>query len=186
MEHDRYRGHAPRDPYFTDVEEFSGRAPADAATTDLAVRNAITTIGALMREERARQNRATFPEIEGQQGLDPSPQPHPGGAVGRATAALSRFRLAPVHGAWAALFVAVLIWPRAVLIAMLAVFVLCLVGVALFGEARLRRLLRDLDLRARAMLARGRRSRREPDPFEDYPDPFERQERAPSRDSLGS
>jgi len=186
MEHDRFRGHAPHDPYFADIEEFSGTAPEDATTTDLAVRNAIITIGALMREERARHSRSAFPEIEGQQGLDPAPQPRPSGAAGHATPTLRRFRLAPVHGAWAALFVAVLIWPRAVLIAMLAVFVLSLVGVALFGEARLRRLLRDTDLRARAMLARLRRARREPDPFEEYPDPFECLERAPSRDSLGS
>lgn len=186
MEHDRFRGHAPQDPYFKDIEEFAGHPPADAATTDLAVRNAISTIGALMREERARMNRNAFPEIECQQGLDPAPRPGPTGVRGRWRPSLRQFRLKPVHGAWVSLFVAVLLWPRAVLIAMLAVFLICLVGVALFGEARVRWLLRDLDLRARAALARFRRARRNPDPFENYSDPFERLERVPARDRLGS
>jgi Flp pilus assembly protein TadB len=179
MEHDRFRGQASKEPFYTDLEEFAGRPPADAATAELAVRNAMVTIGALMREERAKQTFDAFPEIEGQQSRRTA-------ATGGASDLLRRMRPAPVIGAWAALFVAVLIWPRAVLIAMLAVFVLCLVGVALFGEARLRRMLCDVELRARAALARVRRSWREPDPFEDYADPFERLERAPSRDSLGS
>lgn len=200
MKYDRFRGQTPTDHHLPDAEEYLGHPPADAATTELAVSNAINTISALMREERARAQARALPELETQHVLEPAPRhgrggPKRAGGSGWQPAAsagrswfgrLRNFRLAPVHGFWAALFLAVMIWPRAVLIAMLAVFVVCLVGLALFREARLRGIGHEIEARVRLFRARLTRSRRDSDPFEDFPDPFERLDGTHRRDRLGS
>ena len=43
-----------RDHPTAGLEEYAGRTPEDAATTDIAVRNAVQTVRDLMREERLR------------------------------------------------------------------------------------------------------------------------------------
>lgn len=192
MGSDNFRGDAPRDHHIPEIEEFAGHPPADAATTELAVRNAVTTIGMLMRQDRARAQATALPDLATQEAIDAHP-PRRTTHVKRPPASgpgwrerLRKFRPSPVHGAWAAMFLAVLIWPRAVLIAMLAVFVLCLAGVALFGEARLSGVIRELGAQLATLRARQKRPRRKADAFEDFPDPFERLDRTRARDSLGS
>ncbi len=133
-------------------EEMPGRTPEDAATTEIAVRNAVHTIGNLMRDERRRRAQAGLPELV--LPADMAAAPRPGaraprrarGTRGRAAA----LRPAPVHALWAVLFGAVILWPKWVLAGLFAGFLLCLAGVALFGPE----LLEHLRARALRMLRR--------------------------------
>lgn len=181
--------------------EFEGRPPPDAASTDIAVQNAIATINSIMNEDRRRANIDTLPDLAPQVALQ-SVQPHAKKKPQKAKAApkarvgfwsrLRAFRPEPRHATWALVFAAVLIWPRAVLIVGFALFCLALIGVAIFGPERmtgLRDRLRggaEIALpqigigRLRDIVARLRAAREvEPDPFEGRPDPFERIARDP-------
>lgn len=186
----RARGETPSHMFFLDAEEFEAQPPADAATTEIAVRNAMSTIRSIMTKERGARRRAGLPSLEDQQTLDPRspreparlrpPRAQPGEMIAR----LRAWRPRPAHLGWAGLFLAVLIWPKAVLIAMLAVFILCLIGVALFGQQRLRALGDEVVAHIRFVRARLVPETDE-NPFEDMPDPFDRLDRAPP-DRLGS
>lgn len=145
----------PRTDHFaTGLDEYAGRTPEDAATTEIAVHNAMRTIEGLMREDRKRRARAGLPELVLPDELA-SAQAAPGrrSRGARRTRAASAWRPGPVHGAWAAAFVSVLLWPRVMLIALFVLFVACLVGVALFGPEMLER------MRERVMWRPGRRAR---------------------------
>src|SRR6056297_3467115 len=176
--------------------EFEGRPPPDAASTDLAVQNAIATISEIMNEDRRRANSDTLPDLAPQVAMH-AVQPHakkkpqkpkavPKARVGL-WSRLRAFRPDARHATWALVFAAVLIWPRAVLIVGFALFCLALIGVAIFGPERMTglrdRLRGDAEIvmpkirigRLRGFLARLRAAREvEPDPFEGRPDPFER------------
>ena len=181
--------------------EFEGRPPPDAASTDLAVQNAIATINSIMNEDRRRANIDTLPDLAPQVALR-SVQPHAKKKPQKVKAAskarvsvgawLRAFRPEPRHVSWALVFAAVLIWPRAVLIVGFALFCLALIGVAIFGPERMTglrdRLRGDTKIalprirfgRLRDIAARLRAARDvEPDPFEGRPDPFERIARDP-------
>jgi len=176
--------------------EFEGHPPPDAASTDIAVQNAIATINTIMNEDRRRANIDTLPDLAPQVALR-SVQPHSKKKSQKAKAApkarvglwarLRAFRPEPRHVTWVLVFAAVLIWPRAVLIVGFALFCLALIGVAIFGPERMTglrdRLRGDAEIvmpkirigRLRGFLARLRAAREvEPDPFEGRPDPFER------------
>jgi hypothetical protein len=176
--------------------EFEGHPPPDAASTDIAVQNAIATINTIMNEDRRRANIDTLPDLAPQVALR-SVQPHTKKKPQTAKAApkarvglwsrLWAFRPDARHATWALVFAAVLIWPRAVLIVGFALFCLALIGVAIFGPERMTdlrdRLRGDAEIalpkirigRLRGVLARLRAAREvEPDPFEGRPDPFER------------
>lgn len=183
----RVRGETPSNQFFLDAEEFAAKPPSDAATTEIAVRNAVTTIGKIMREERAKRRRDGLPVLEDQLVLEAVAPPRRKPALpdpGLLIARLRGWRPRPAHAGWALLFLAVLIWPRAVLIAMLAVFVLCLFGVALFGQQRLQAIGADLSARVSAIRAK-LSPEAEDDPFDALPDPFDRLGDA-GRDRLGS
>lgn len=176
-------GDAPFDHFAAGIEEYAGRAPADAETTEIAVRNAVKTIGELMREDRQRRERDGLPEIALPEDIAAEI------AVAQATRAPQRkamrttpgvlewlrgFRPGPVHAAWALIFLAVIVWPKAVLVALFAGFVICLVGVALFGPELLERLRDRVSGRLRGRgHARAHRDA-EPEMFDDLSDPFER------------
>ncbi|WP_454274153.1 hypothetical protein [Roseovarius sp. MBR-154] len=175
--------------------EYEGHAPPDAASTEIAVRNAITTISEIMAEDRRRRGSDALPDLappvametvaprKGRKRRAQARNPKQGaGALARIRA----FRPKTQHLGWALAFAAVLLWPRVVLIAAFALFCLTLIGGALFGTERftsLRERLQgfgDLGLsfagvaRLRGMLAGWRRHKEAPDPFADHPDPFER------------
>ncbi len=67
----RVRGETPSNQFFLDAEEFAAHPPADAATTEIAVRNAVTTINQIMHEERATRRRDGLPALEDQLVLEP-------------------------------------------------------------------------------------------------------------------
>ncbi|MET4129163.1 hypothetical protein [Roseovarius sp. MBR-6] len=184
---DRARGETPSKHFFLDAEEFAAKPPADAATTEIAVRNAVTTIGKIMREERTMRRRDGLPVLEDQLVLEAvaPPRRKPGlPNPGLLIARVRGWRPRPVHAGWALLFLAVVIWPRAVLIAMLAVFVLCLFGVALFGQPRLQAIRHDLSARLREIRAKVS-PEADDDAFDHMPDPFDRIGDA-GRNRLGS
>lgn len=183
MTHKTVSGAPPTDHFAAGLEEYEGRTPEDAATTDIAVRNAVETIGVLMREDRQRREREGLPELALPDEIaaeiaaeEAARAPQRRGARRSASilARLRGFRPRLTHAGWAAAFGAVLMWPEAVLIALLAGFVICLVGVALFGPEILERLrgvvLGHLRWRDRAR----KREDEEQDVFEEMPDPFER------------
>lgn len=141
-------GPTPVEHFHIGREEFPGRAPEDAATTEIAVQNAVRTIGHLIREERQRRERAGLPDLVLPDEMDAERQAparqgrrarKPQGARGM-LARLRGFRPGPVHALWAVAFGAVLLWPKTVLVGLFAGFVICLVGVALFGPEILERL----------------------------------------------
>ena len=170
---------------------ISGGAPAnefaagreDDATTEIAVRNAVETIGELMREDRQCRARDGLPDLAlpddmaAEVAAAQAARARRQRAVRKSPGILARlrgFRPGPVHAAWAMAFGAVLLWPEAVLVALFVGFVACLVGVALFGPEILERV-RDTVLGAVRLRgpARARRSE-EPEIFEEAHDPFER------------
>jgi len=179
----RDSGTAPGNHFAAGLEEYQGRTPEDAATTEIAVQNAVRTIGELMQEDRKRREREGLPDLVLPDDLV-AERPAPGlrarragrsARIGTAMARLRAWRPRPVHGAWAAAFAAVLIWPRVVLIALFAGFVVCLAGVALFGPEILERL-RDRVMRLVGRPGKGTRAagvdRRDPDEDEmPEPDP---------------
>jgi len=148
MSHRINSGSAPFDNYAAGLEEYEGQTPEDAATTEIAVKNAVLTIGQLMREDRKRREREDLPEIvlpeEFIEYQPPRTQKRRGHRrTERARDVLARLRTwrpGWVHAFWAAAFLAVLLWPRAVLLALFVGFVMSLVGVALFGPEMLERL----------------------------------------------
>ncbi|MBE0454930.1 MAG: hypothetical protein IBX58_14775 [Roseovarius sp.] len=153
------------------------------------MRNAVVTISEIMRDERATCNLAALPALADQTVMQGA-SPRRAGPVGRAghlglplLARLRVWRPTPEYLGWAGLFLAVLIWPRAVLIAMLAVFVLCLVGVALFGQQRLAAIRDQVAIRVRRVHEHVTPGQ-EDDPFDGFPDPFERLGES-RRDRLG-
>lgn len=190
MKHHVISGRAPVDYFAAGLEEYEGRTPEDAATTEIAVRNAVETIGELIREDRARRVRADLPELvlpdemvaeeaapaprrrRAQKAAQTSaPRQQQAQQAAQAPGMLTRlrgFRPGPVTALWGVAFAAVVVWPKAVLVVLFAGFVICLVAVALFGPELLERL-RD----AAFGRFRARRATRE-DPFEDMPEPFER------------
>jgi hypothetical protein len=169
-------GRVPVDHFAAGVGECECRTPEDAATTEIAVRNAVETIGALMREDRRRRARDGLPDLvlADEMAAQIAPKRRASrrtpGTAGRLRGGWPR----PAHLAWAAGFGAVLIWPGAVLAAMFAGFVICLVGVALFGPDIFGRL-RDAALGA-SCSQRRRRARRtdRPEIFEEPLDGHER------------
>lgn len=176
-------GRAPVSYFAVDLEEYEGRTPEDAATTEIAVRNAVKTIGELMCEDRQRRERDGLPEIALPEDMAAeivvaqSARAPRRRAMRKTPGLVTRwrgFRPGPVHAAWAVAFGAVLLWPEAVLVTLFAGFVICLVGVALFGPELLERL-RDgvLGRLRRQGRARARRNA-EPETFDDIHDPFER------------
>lgn len=179
MVYDRFRGKAPSEPFYLDASEMDARPPDDAVTPEIAARNAMATIEEIVREDRARRKRAGLPALDPVEPGSEKGRKRRGrkgtlsGAGNSLLAWLRAWRPSPVHGFWTVMFLAVLIWPRAVLIGMLAVFVLCLVGVALFGQERLAALGGEVLARARRLRAQSR-PRRDSDPFDACPDPFER------------
>src|SRR6056297_315375 len=190
MEHDLPRTGAPV-PYPSHPDtEYEGHAPADAVSTEIAVRNAITTISEIMAEDRRRRGSDALPELapplameaaaprKGRKRRRSTAEPRKGTALG---ARMLAFRPKPQHLGWALAFAAVVLWPRVVLIAAFALFCLTLIGCALFGVERLAGLrdrLRGVGALGRmsGVLARlrgmsaGLRGRREtaPDPFADH------------------
>lgn len=190
MVYDRSRGGAPSEPFFLDAEEIAARPPGDAVTPEIAARNAMATIEAIVREDRARRKRAGLPALDPVEPGSETGRKRAGrkgtlsGAGNSLLARLRAWRPTPAHGFWTVMFLAVLIWPRAVLIGMLAVFVLCLVGVALFGQERLAALGGEVLALARRFRARPR-PQRDSDPFDACPDPFERLGKT-GQDRLGS
>lgn len=186
MTYRRDSGPAPTDQYAAGLEEYEGRTPDDAATTEIAVQNAVRTIEELMREDRKRREREGLPELVMPDDLaartpkrgPKEPRARRSGRGRDTLARLLAWRPGLVHWAWAAAFAAVLLWPKVVLIALFAGFVICLVGVALFGPEILDRL-RDRVMRlvgqgAGARAPRGARGDADyhemPEPD---PDPFE-------------
>jgi hypothetical protein len=196
MEHDLPRTGAPI-PYPSHPDtEYEGHAPADAVSTEIAVRNAIKTISEIMAEDRRRRGSDALPELAPPLALEAA-APRQGRKRRRSTAApqqgtglvarMLAFRPKPQHLGWALAFAAVLLWPRVVLIAAFALFCLTVTGCALFGVERLaglRNRLRGVGALGRisGILARlrgmsaawHRRREAAPDPFADHPDPFER------------
>jgi len=156
MTYRRVPGAAPTDHYAAALEECEGRTPQDAATTEIAVQNAMRTIEALMCEDRVRRRRDGLPDLVLPDDLAAGPAPREprawrarrsgcgsGQGSGRARGTMARllaWRPGPMHAAWALAFAAVLLWPKVVLIGLFAGFVICLVGVALFGPEILERL----------------------------------------------
>jgi hypothetical protein len=140
-------GTAPADHFAAGLEEYEGRTPEDAATTEIAVRNAMHTIEKLMREDRKRRVRAGLPELVLPDEITAEQQAHARRRSGiRKTARVSdtlarlrAWRPGPVHAAWAAAFLTVLVWPQGVLVALFAAFVICLACVALLGPEILER-----------------------------------------------
>jgi len=176
-------GSAPVEHFSNFREELPGRTPEDAATTEIAVQNAVHTIGELMREERKRRQRAGLPDLALPEEIAAEQRAH-GPKARRARkqqgargmlARMRGFRPAPVHALWVLAFAAVLLWPKVVLAGLFAGFVICLVGVALFGPdilERLRERAVGLVLRrrpsrgARGHEGDGRQAGERPDPFE--------------------
>ena len=54
MTHRNFFQWALGDCFAAGLEEYKGRTPEDAATTDIAVRNAVQTVRDLMREDNRR------------------------------------------------------------------------------------------------------------------------------------
>lgn len=183
MRQKQISGNAAVDHFAVGLEEYEDRTPEDAATTEIAVRNAVKTIGALMREDRRRRARDGLPEIilpedmGAEIALAKATRAPQRKAMRKTQGLLSRLRgvrPGPVHAAWAVAFGAVLVWPKAVLATMFAGFVICLVGVALFGPELLERL-RDGVLGRLRWQGRARARRNaETETFDDMPEPFER------------
>ncbi|WP_129431620.1 hypothetical protein [Roseovarius sp. A46] len=174
-------GTAPADHFAAGLEEYEGRTPEDAATTEIAVRNAMHTIEKLMREDRKRRVRAGLPELVLPDEIAAEQQAHGHGrrGTGGARGALARlwsWRPGAVHAAWGTAFVVVLAWPKGVLVALFAAFVIGLACVALFGPEILERTRK----RAARLFARrddGRGARGDTDEEEmpeARPDPFDR------------
>jgi len=157
MTDDIETGRAPTDAHAAGPETHRGGTPEDAAATELAVRNAVRTIGALMREDRERRRRDGLPELVLPDDLVTAQASRgPRARRGRRPAAQRRaWRPGPVHGAWAATAAAVLFWPETVLALLFGGFVICLAGTALFGPEILERL-RD---RAMRLVRRDERTR---------------------------
>ncbi|WP_040650570.1 hypothetical protein [Roseovarius sp. 217] len=185
--------HLPRvqDPkmYFSHHNtEFEGRAPRDAASTEQAVENAITTIREILTEERRKTRRNALPELAPHVPVEYL-EPVKAKATARRVRLLSRIKslrprsleVKPHQVGWLAAFALVWWQPLPVLIAMFIGFVLVFLGYAIFGPERMTqvrsRLLRWLprDFAFRPTMPE-LKLRREPQPdiFEDLPDPFDR------------
>lgn len=183
MIHKTISGDSPVNHFADGLGEYEGRAPEDAATTEIAVRNAVETIGELMCEDRRRRARDGLPELALPDDMAAeiaaaqaarAPRRRAMRKTPGIPARLRGFRPGPIHAVWAAAFGAVLLWPEAVLVALFAGFVICLAGVALFGPEILERL-RDAAVGA-VRSRRPARARRdeEPEMFDEAHDPFER------------
>jgi hypothetical protein len=141
MTYRRDSGRAPSDHFAAGLEEYEGRTPEDAATTEIAVRNAVRTIEGLMQEDRRRRARDGLPDLALPDELGAAQGGRGRGARRSTGAARGAAAGRPVvYGAWAAAFAAVLFWPQLVLVTLFVLFVACLVGVALFGPEILERL----------------------------------------------
>lgn len=141
MTYSKDSGKDRTDHFAAELEEYAGRTPEDAATTEIAVQNAMRTIEGLMQEDRKRRARAGLPELALPDELaSAQAEPRRRNRGARRTRSAPAWRPGLVHGAWAAAFVSVLLWPRAILIVLFVLFVACLVGVALFGPEMLERL----------------------------------------------
>ncbi|MFB9151005.1 hypothetical protein [Roseovarius ramblicola] len=148
MTHHMDAGPARTEHVAAGLDGGEGRSPEDAATTEIAVHNAVRRIEKLMREDRRRRARDGLPDLtlpddlaaaaaaRGAKRRHPRTVTHARGALAR----LLAWRPGPAHGAWAAVFAAVLVWPATVLALLFTGFVICLAGVALFGPEILERL----------------------------------------------
>lgn len=174
------QGQSLQNPYFMTGTEFEGRAPADAASTEIAVENAKTTIRSLILDDRRVMRRDALPELAPQveiSGLAPLSASHatPTGRKPGLARRLRGMRPAPRHLGWALVFGLVWWQPAVVLIAMSIGFFCVLIGQAVFGAERMQ------EMRARGAEQLSRVTSRltlrrvpEPDPFADRPDPLER------------
>jgi len=195
MKHDLSRtvGQVPYPPH--PDTEYEGHPPEDAASTELAVRNAIATISEIMVEDRRRRGSETLPELAPQvemEAVAPRARRGHGRRAGAAPPAQGQGLLARLgalrpktqHVGWAIAFGAVLLWPKAVLITAFALFCLTLTGFALFGPARMSdlrdrvRRVGDIGLPVSGGVAWRGLLRRAPDDTPDVfagrPDPYER------------
>ena len=182
--------------------EFEGHAPADAASTDEAVHNAMATIREILTEERRTKSRQSLPDlapgtvashlvVRPKRGPKKAKKAAPKSAmtakladIGKPAdliARLKTLRPKPHHGLWLAAFALVWWWPMFVLAPLFVGFWLVVLGAAVFGLDRMK------DLRGKALAALPKswalprewpqlslRREAEPDPFEHRPDPFER------------
>jgi hypothetical protein len=174
--------HLPRVPiqktYFSHHNsELPGRSPVDAASTEQAVENAMSTIREILTEERRKTRRHVLPDlaphvlVEHLEPVRKQAKTPRAGVLSRLSGLRPSVRhLKPRHAGWLGAFALVLWQPLPVLI-----------GYALFGpermtqlRARLKRRVAGLSLRSRTWPELRLRREPEPDVFADRPDPFER------------
>lgn len=183
METHLLRGQTSRTYYPNHNTEFQGSAPDDAVSTELAVKNAVSTIRSLLTEERRKKRRQALPDLAPHISVEHL-EPVANKSAVRRISLWSRIKtvhLLPRHMGWLALFVLVLWQPLPVLIAMFIGFWMVFLGYAIFGADRvtqlriqmLRRMARSLTFSRRLPKLQLRREAA-PDPFADRPDPFER------------
>ena len=185
--------HLPRVPiqktYFSHHNsELPGRSPVDAASTEQAVENAMSTIREILTEERRKSRRHVLPDlaphvlVEHLEPVRKQAKTPRAGVLSRLSGLRSSVRhLKPRHAGWLGAFALVLWQPLPVLIAMFIGFWLVFIGYALFGpermtqlRARLKRRVAGLSLRSSIWPELRLRREPEPDVFADRPDPFER------------
>lgn len=180
MTKSKSQGETLQNPYFMHATEFEGRAPADAASTEIAVENAKMTIRALISDNRRALRREALPELAPQveiSALEPlsatraAPEPRKPGLARR----LHALRPGPRHLFWALAFGLVWWQPVATLIAMFIGFCCVLTGQMVFGAERMQQI-RGTILHRLSRLAPRLTLRRvpEPDPFAGRPDPLDR------------
>ncbi|SFO31975.1 hypothetical protein SAMN04487859_1263 [Roseovarius lutimaris] len=176
--------------------EFEGHAPADAASTEEAVENAMATIREILSEDRRATSRRSLPDLapEGlashlvarpkrgpKKAKKATAEPGKPARLGDRVARLKALRPKPRHAFWLAAFAVVWVWPMFVLAILFVGFWLVVLGAAVFGLERMK------DLRDKALDAAPKswrilrdwppltlRREPEPDPFEHRPDPFDR------------
>lgn len=163
--------------------ELPGRSPADAASTEQAVENAIATIREILTEERRKTRRHVLPDLAPHVPVDHVAPARSKSGARRAglVARVKGLRLKPYHAGWLVAFALVLWQPMAVLIVLFIAFWLVVIGYAVFGPERMMQL-RSRGMRRAAKLWEQRHTRprlklrREPEPdvFADRPEPFER------------
>lgn len=154
-----------RDPYSQRADEpleYEGHTPEDAATTELAVHNALRVIRGLMVEDRRRRARAGLPDLAlpDEFAAEQGDAAHATRGMTRSARSADVRRRVLLYVAWTAGFAAVLLWPKTVLLGLFAMFVISLVGVALFGPEILERL-REQVMQLASQHAAPRAARRE-------------------------
>lgn len=196
------RGVNPQSYLPHDGSEYKGHAPADAASVDVAINNAMTTIRNILTEERRTTSRRSLPDLapgvlpqhlvaRPKRSAKKTRKPAFKGAITAKLArpARSNDRIAQItslrpklrHAFWMVAFALVVLWPKAVLVGLIASFCLLVLGTVVFGGAWIKGLCdmviavlpASWSVRANWPPLTLRR-KPEPDPFESMPDPFDR------------